>query len=47
VRGDSTPVAALIERNEYRKFWQIPLEAGLYNSLIKEAVLARAKSEVM
>jgi hypothetical protein len=44
VRGDSTPAAALIERSSYRKIWQIPLEAGSYNSLVKEAVEARGKS---
>ena len=44
VRGSSTPTSALIERSSYRKFWQAPLEAGAYNSLVKEAVEARAKS---
>jgi hypothetical protein len=43
IRGDATPVAALIERSSYRKFWQAPLEAGAYTSLVKEAVEARAK----
>ena len=34
----------MIERSSYRKFWQIPLEAGSYNSLVKEAVEARGMS---
>ncbi|MGO9901373.1 MAG: hypothetical protein ACLP0J_17205 [Solirubrobacteraceae bacterium] len=43
VRGHSAPTAALIERSSYREFWQVPLEAGSYNSLLKDAVDARAK----